>query len=76
MEGRARAALKRDELLISGAWHSGAFGGAAQAGKLKPLKHYISSFKPRETQKPSEMLAVLRELNASGAGMTFRRVSH
>lgn len=54
------------------AWETAAFGGAAQAGKLKPLKHYLR--KQVEAQHPREMLAALMAHQSAGAKMTIRKV--
>jgi hypothetical protein len=42
------------------AWESGAFSGAAQAGKLKPLRHYLK--KPPRKMSAKEMLANMNML--------------
>lgn len=51
--------------------HAGAqFNALAQHGKLKPLKSYL----PQNIAKAgSEMLATLRQIQARGAKMNFRR---
>ena len=51
--------------------HAGAqFAALAQHGKLKPLKSYL----PQNVAKAgAEMLATLRQLQARGAKMNFRR---
>lgn len=54
------------------AWETGAFSGAAQAGKLKPLKHYIKS--PTKPQAPRDMLAALLAHQTNGAKMTIRKI--
>lgn len=74
MEGAALAAKRQHEGELVLAWHTAAFGAAAQAGKLKRLTHYLPK-KPQREQTPEEMLAVLREFKARGANMNIRRVN-
>ena len=63
-----RKRLEREvENQIALAWQTGAFAATAQAGKLKPLRHYLR--KPGQKQSPDEMMAVLREFQARGASM-------
>lgn len=71
MEGRARAAQHRYEMVLSQAWHTEAF---ARQKKLKPLEKYLTAAEPQKSQTPAEMLATLRELKERGAPMTFTRV--
>ena len=54
------------------AWQTAALSGAAAAGKLKPLNHYL---RKQTIQSPAEMLATLRSLNKDGKLMTIRKVS-
>lgn len=63
---------RESDARIALAWHTGAFAAAAQAGKLKPLRSYIR--KPMPIQKPSEMLANLREFQSRGAGMRITKI--
>lgn len=49
---------------ITQAWESAAFNAAAQAGKLKPLRHYLRKAGPKQSAK--DMLAAFRTLAASG----------
>jgi hypothetical protein len=70
MEATVRAAQRKFDREVTLAWHIAAMSGAAQAGKLKKLSHYLPK-KPSRPQAPSEMLAVLREFQSRGAGMTF-----
>lgn len=74
MEGAARAAKRKHEGELSLAWHSAAFGAAAQCGKLKKLDHYLPK-RPSRPQTASEMLGVLREFQARGAKMNIQRVN-
>jgi hypothetical protein len=37
------------------AWQTAAFFGAAQAGKLKELSHYLSDRKPKQAQSEEEI---------------------
>ena len=73
MEGAALAAKRHQDGEIALAWHTAAFGAAAQNGKLKKLSHYIKSTGPRKQQTPEQMLAVLRGFEKHG--MTIRRVN-
>jgi hypothetical protein len=60
MQGvRARLESEADARL-SLAWSTGAFSGAASAGKLKPLRHYIK--KPPRKMSAKEMLANMNML--------------
>jgi hypothetical protein len=54
------------------AWEVGAFSAAAQAGKLKPLRHYLHPEK--KAQAPREMLAALLAYQSGGAPMTIRKI--
>lgn len=74
MDGAALAAKRKHENDLSLAWHTAAFGGAAQAGKLKKLDHYLPK-RSRRQQAPTEMLAIMREFAARGAKMTFKQVN-
>jgi hypothetical protein len=52
---------------IALAWQTGVFAATAQAGKLKPLKHYLR--KPGRKQSGEEMVAIMRQFQARGAAM-------
>lgn len=54
------------------AWETAAFVAAAQSGKLKPLRHYLSPNK--KAQAPREMLAALLAYQSGGAPMTIRKI--
>lgn len=73
MKGVRRRMERESDAQVALAWQTGAFAAAAQAGKLKPLWHYIR--KPMPVQKPSEMLSILREFQARGAGMTIKKIA-
>lgn len=73
MKGAALAAKRSQEASLSLAWHTAAFGAAAQVGKLKKLDQYLG--RPKRQQSGSEMLAALREFKARGAKMTFKQVN-
>jgi hypothetical protein len=73
MEGAARAAKRKSDREVEVAYYTGAFTGAASAGKLKALDHYIK--KPKRAQTPAEMLAVFREFAARGTPMNIRQVN-
>lgn len=72
MQGVRKRLEREAELYISTAWHIGVFAAAAQAGKIKPLRHYLR--KPGVAQKPNEMIAALREFQARGAKMKITRI--
>jgi hypothetical protein len=68
--------VKREvEREVALAWHTAAFSGAAQAGKLKPLAKYLDTLSPKQAQTPAEMLAVLKTFKAAGADMEIRRLN-
>ena len=73
MEAKARAAKRQGENEIAVAWYTAAFTGAASAGKLKALDHYVK--KPKRAQTPEEMLAVFREFAARGTPMNIRQIN-
>lgn len=58
---------------ITLAWQAAALSGAAQAGKLKPLAHYLSK-QTANKQSPAEMVAVLRQFQKRGSDMKIERV--
>jgi hypothetical protein len=60
MRGVRKRLFSQAENDLSLAWHVGAFSGAAGAGKLKPLRHYIK--KPPRKMNPKEMLANMQML--------------
>lgn len=72
MEGVRKRLQAEFDARIRQAWETGLFTGAAQAGKLKPLKTYLPS--PNRAQSGSEMLAAMRAFEAKGAKMTFRKI--
>ena len=47
---------------LSAAWHTAAFNGAAQAGKLKPFRSYLK--KPPRVMSAREMLGNMKLLAA------------
>ena len=71
-----RAVRKRleaeSETRLAQAWTIAALSGAAQNGKLKPLKHYLR--KQTKAQTPKEMLAAMQAYQAGGAKMTIRKI--
>jgi hypothetical protein len=73
MKGVRKRMERESDAQITLAWQTGAFAASAQAGKLKPLRSYIR--KPGPVQKPSEMLAHLREFQARGAGMKITKIA-
>lgn len=74
MEGAGRAAQRRFDANLSLAWHTAAFGGAVQAGKLRKLDHYVGG-KDVAPQTPKEMLNTLRVLQDMGAPMDIKMVN-
>ena len=67
MEGclrRERRAVERDTVL---AWRMANFSGAAQAGKLKHLQHYLDDLKPQtDNATVSQAVAAFQTLAARG----------
>ena len=74
MEGAGRAAQRRFDANLSLAWHTAAFNGAVQVGKLKKLDHYIGGGDKKQ-QSPKDMLNTLRVLQDMGAPMDIRQVN-
>jgi hypothetical protein len=60
MDGAGKRLLAEGEASLRFAWHAGAFTGAAQVGKLKPLARYLK--KPPRKMDPREMLANMKLL--------------
>jgi hypothetical protein len=73
MDGVARAAERRFDRDLSLAWHTAAFSGSAQAGKLKSLSTYRQRKSSKQT--PQEMLGTFRVLQDMGAPMSIRQVN-
>lgn len=73
MEGIGLAAKREFDRDVALAWHTAAFGGAAQAGKLKPLGKYLVLQKP--VQSADDMLKTLEVLQEMGAPMTIRQIN-
>lgn len=72
MRGVRKRRESEADRLTAQAWQAGAFSGLAQAGKLKPMKHYLG--RTDKAQRPKEMLAALLAYQANGAKMTIRRI--
>lgn len=72
MEGVRKRLEREAEADVRLAWQVAAMSAAAQAGKLKPLRHYLA--KQPGQQTPAQMLAALREFQARGARMKIERV--
>lgn len=69
----ARKRLEREaENQIALAWQTGVFAATAQAGKIKPLAHYLR--KPGQRQSPEEMMAVMRSFQEGGAAMRITEI--
>lgn len=71
MTGTRKRLEREAEAALRASWHTGAFAAAAQAGKLKPLKHYQAQ--RDAAQEPHEMLAMLKSMGAR-SNMTIKRV--
>lgn len=54
------------------AWQTGVFAATAQAGKIKPLKHYLR--KPGQKQSAEDMVAIMRDFQARGAAMRITEI--
>jgi hypothetical protein len=67
MNGVRKRLEREAEERVALAWQTGVFAATAQAGKLKPLKHYLR--KQGQKQSAQEMLAIMRMFQASGAKM-------
>jgi 3-hydroxy-3-methylglutaryl CoA synthase len=63
---RQRLERESDDRVVL-AWQTGVFAAQAQAGKLKPLRHYLR--KQGQRQSADEMLAIMRTFQACGAAM-------
>lgn len=72
MRGVRKRLENEADIRIAQSWTAAAFNGAAQNGKLKPLKHYLC--KKAVVQSPNEMLAALLAHQSSGAKMTIREI--
>lgn len=73
LRGKAKVREQEAERDLSLAWHTGAFVGAAYAGKLKRLSEYQGKKPPK--QSPRDMLAVLKGLRENGAPMNIRQIN-
>jgi hypothetical protein len=70
MEGRARAAKRASDAMLSQAWHTEAF---ARQKRLKPLRELLG-VKPK-AQTTDEMLAVFRAIAGRGVPMNFKHIN-
>ncbi len=75
LQGRESARNIRAEQDISLAWHIAAFGMAAYAGKLKPLKKYLKPTEAPVLQSGEQMLEALESLKASGTPMDIKQIN-
>ena len=76
MEGAAHAAKRAFDRDIALAWHTAAFGAAAQSGKLKNLSTYQNPPKiVKAAQSPNEMLEAMRAFQDMGAPMVIKQVN-
>jgi len=72
MKGRARAAKRSYEDLVTQAWHTANF---ANAKKLKDLRHYLGSDDAEpEPVKPEVILDAMMTMQASGVAMTIQKI--
>lgn len=71
MGGRAKARQQDAERDFILAWHIEALH---REKKLKRIFEYLSKAKPKKPKSPEEILAVMRELQARGAGFEIREV--
>lgn len=75
MEARASAREydQRDDLIL--AWQIGNFAGAAFAGKLQNLAHYLPTKGEQSPQQSSAMLfGFLMKMKRKGVPMTVERI--
>jgi hypothetical protein len=70
---RRRLQREREDRLVL-AHETAALGGAAHAGKLQDVDHYLEKIRPRTRKTPEQLLRVLQDAAARGAPMTIRRV--
>lgn len=71
LRGRHQAFKLKAEQDISLAWHTAAFSGAAQAGKLKKLEHYLPKA-PAMPQTADDVAAIFRLLKAKGKSVVIQ----
>lgn len=67
MNGVRKRLEREADNRVALAWQTGVFAATAQAGKLKPLKHYLR--KSGQKQSADEMIAIMRDFKARGANM-------
>jgi hypothetical protein len=72
MKGVRKRLEREADDRVALAWQTGVFAATAQAGKLKPLKHYLR--RPGQKQSASEMLAIMRTFQAGGAAMRITEI--
>lgn len=72
MEGRARAAKRESDAMLSQAWHTEAF---ARQKTLKPLDKLLAAKPKKRRQTPDEMWAILQQYHAGGAPMSIREIN-
>ena len=70
MEGRARAAKRKQEAALSQAWHTEAF---ARTKKLPRLSDLFGE--KTKAQTPEEILAVFRQFHSGGAPMNIKKLN-
>jgi hypothetical protein len=72
----ARVAIRkqqRDDNLFL-AWHIGAFSGAAQNGKLRPLDHYLKTETRDMSRGGAALLGAMRHLQKKGVAVKITKV--
>jgi len=75
MEGRARAAKRRQDENISLAWHTAAFNAATKRKKgLDKLSTYLKPKAVARNQTAADMLEIMREFQSRGSPMKITRV--
>lgn len=72
MQGVRKRGERAAEDAVRQAWDVAAMTSAAQVGKLKPLRHYLSKA-VRKPQGPGEMLAMIKAIGA-GTDMKITRI--
>lgn len=72
LRGRIKALQHQAEQDTVLAWKTANFVGAAWAGKLKDLDHYIAK-RPIRAQTADEVAAIFKTLKAKGRSVTIRK---
>lgn len=72
MEGVRKRLQSEQNAQTALAYQAGMFGALAQAGKLKPLKHYLTDHKQPSAK---DMVAMLKSMGAK-SDMKVRRIAN